>query len=374
MTPDAKFIVARRDEYRKPSQIVFKNLKPIELAPVSSFNGAWADQSCFGPAVSHNGEFACFVSTAGNLGIENPEKAFHVYRWDRKSKKLQAMTTGAPKELSATYKNSVSVSNDGKVISFTTPKTKQAPTHLWIVEEGKAPVTLSAWLKLGEAAKGESRGEISADGNQFFAVVSDAVYNNGTDPGGYLYIEGTKESGITRRIVIPKEAEKMGRIEVSADGTTIAFNSITKTSEKRAAIGVWINRRGQSDEFKRVLSHEEPYYTHTPWGLALSGNGNVIVYQNVEMDGKNEIQQVIAENWITHDRRVVSYDPWGKIGKVNAGLDATSLRSFVCNMDGSQIAFAGTFVKPHQTSGPDSLAWSFLYIRDMNAGATKKIP
>lgn len=371
VSTDGRFFAARQQDQGHKFQIVFKENHSLTVDEVSKVNGQWADKPCVNTAISPSGETVCFSSNASNLGIANKTNSHHIYTWNRKSKQLKAITEGIPADLLMQYKALLSVSNSGNVALFETYPNSKIPQRVWIVEAGKGAQTLSKWLGLGEAVKPDLRGYIAADGEHFYAVVTDPIFNNGNSIQESLFITGTKTQGITTRIPLA-HSTGIGAMAVSADGATVAYNNCEK-KDKQLTISTWLIKAGVMNDFREVQRRIEKSSTHYPWGLAVSGDGMTIVYQT-SMPGQRTsdkpVDQVVALNWRSGQSQIVSVDKFGNPTRVNSGLDATSMRSFASNFDGSQIFFSATFMKRDDFTSVTPK----IYYRDLRSRATVDVP
>ncbi|MBS1702847.1 MAG: hypothetical protein JST12_14380 [Armatimonadetes bacterium] len=350
------------------SQLRYMDLETGDRFDLTTgLDGKEADHSCTNVAISPSGDAVAFTSTATNL-IPNGTKRDRVYVWERATKKLRVVSEGISPDVVNARKHDMSVSDGGRTVMFVTGPLNGVPERLWVAESGKKAVPLATRLGLGLPAKEDLRASVGADGRTFTAVVTDRTYNSGKEFYCPMVVAGSLDRGIVTRMPVDYSFHQLGGFVVSSNGLTMAYNDCQHDG-KLVTITTWVYQSGRSMAWERVLVRTEKNLTHYPYMLALSGDGNLILYQS-SLDKVNTSDQVILRNWKTGRWTNVSVDNEGRPGKTDAGGDAVQMKAFSSNGDGSTVLFTG---RDRYGLSEPGLLQPHLMTRDVVAGKTANV-
>jgi hypothetical protein len=199
----------------------------ISAAP----SGSPADAAASKPAISADGNFVAFVSTAGNLAPGNKPGVAQVYLRDRANGKTERLSQSAGGEAGDEWSYQPALSADGRVIIFTSLSDNLVPgagpgANVYAYDRSIGAITLVSQTPAGEAADGWSEWPaISADGRfvVFMSLASNLLAEAipQSDPGIYLR---DLLLGTTQRLPLPDGSPGWPyRPTISADGRWVAY-------------------------------------------------------------------------------------------------------------------------------------------------------
>lgn len=365
MSASGQIIVARIEEYAKPTKIVVKNLDTGELSQILGPDGSAPNANCVKAAISADGSTVAFVSGATNLGFLNPQKSVNIYTWDRESKKITCLTEKCPADILARHPYSLSVANGGKRILFETLPLNSMPSRLFVIDGDKGVQTLAGALRLGDVQEEDYRGGMSADGSVIYAAVQDKVYSKGQSSPNPVIIVASLDKGISNRIYLRSRAV-VGGLCVSGDGSTVAFNDCQYQSGQIQLTVYTAERNSPTPIAWR--KHIEKNQSHYPWALAINGNGTAIACQSAQGNAKGE-DMIYVGTWPGNQWQVASIDRYGNRNEYFCGIDARSLRGFAFTNNTSILTFVGRFDDPNHREHVTGK----LYRRDLELGKTTRI-
>jgi cell wall-associated NlpC family hydrolase len=205
--------------------------------------GSQADAASGSPAMSADGNFVAFVSTAGNLAPGSPAGVAQIYLRDLTNAKTEriSQTTGGDPGNGWSYQPAISA--DGRVVAFTSLADNLIPgakplANVYAYDRSLQTITLVSQPGTGEAADGWSEWPaISADGRYlvYLSLASNLLAGAAPnfEPGIYL---SDLLFGTTQRLPLP--AAPFGwpyRPTISADGRWVAYLWILATPDPDVA-------------------------------------------------------------------------------------------------------------------------------------------
>jgi Tol biopolymer transport system component/cell wall-associated NlpC family hydrolase len=211
----------------------------ISAAP----GGSPANAAAGSAALSADGNYAAFVSTAGNLVPGSAAGVAQVYLRDRTSSTTERLSQTAEGDPGNGWSYQPAISADGRVVAFTSLADNLVPgaapiANVYAYDRSLGAIMLVSQSSAGEAADGWSEWPaVSADGRfvVFMSVgsnlQSEAAPNS--DPGIYLR---DLLFGTTQRL--PSPAAPSGwpyRPTISADGRWVAYLWIQASTELNSA-------------------------------------------------------------------------------------------------------------------------------------------
>jgi Tol biopolymer transport system component len=199
----------------------------ISVAP----GGSPADAAANTPALSADGNFVAFVSTAGNLTPGDKSGVAQVYLRDQANGKTERISQSADAEPGDEWSYQPALSADGRVVVFTSLGDNLVPgagpgANVYAYDRSLGALTLVSQTPAGDAADGWSEWPaISADGRYvvFMSLASDLLAEAITqsDPGIYLR---DLLFGTAQRIPLPAGSPGWPyRPTISADGRWVAY-------------------------------------------------------------------------------------------------------------------------------------------------------
>jgi Tol biopolymer transport system component len=205
--------------------------------------GSPANAAADSPALSADGNYAAFVSTAGNLVPGSSAGVAQVYLRDQAGDKTERLSQNADGVPGNGWSYQPAISADGRVVAFTSVADNLAPgaapiANVYAYDRSLGAIGLVSQSSAGEAADGWSEWPaISADGRfvVFMSVASnlqsEAVPNS--DPGIYLR---DLLFGTTQRLPLPDSSPGWPyRPAISADGRWVAFLWIQASADPNGA-------------------------------------------------------------------------------------------------------------------------------------------
>jgi Tol biopolymer transport system component len=199
----------------------------ISIAP----GGSPADSAAGNPAISADGNFVAFVSSAGNLAPGSKSGVAQVYLRDQANGKTERLSQSAEGEPGDEWSYQPAISADGGVITFTSLSDNLVPgagpgANVYAYDRSLAAISLVSQTPAGEAADGWSEWpSISADGRYvvFMSLASNLLEEAipQSDPG--IYVRDLL-LGATQRLPLPAGSPGWPyRPTISADGRWVAY-------------------------------------------------------------------------------------------------------------------------------------------------------
>jgi Tol biopolymer transport system component/cell wall-associated NlpC family hydrolase len=206
-------------------------------------DGTPANGAADSPALSADGNYAAFVSTAGNLVAGSAAGVAQVYLRERTAGKTERLSQNANGDAGNGWSYQPAISADGRVVAFTSLADNLAPgaapiANVYAYDRSLGTIGLVSQSTSGEAADGWSEWPaISADGRYvaFMSVASNlqSAAAPNSDPGIYLR---DLLFGTTQRLPSPPSSSGWPyRPAISADGRWVAYLWIQASADPNAA-------------------------------------------------------------------------------------------------------------------------------------------
>ncbi len=205
--------------------------------------GAPANAAAGSPAISADGNFAAFTSTASNLVPGDTTGVAQVYLRDRTSGKTQRMSQTAQGDPANGWSYQPSISADGGVVAFTSLADNLVPgsgpgANVYVYDRFTQSVSLVSQADEGDAPDAWSEWpSLSADGRYvtFFSLASNLLAGGSGSPEPGIYLRDLL-FGTTQRLPLPVAQPGWPyRPAISADGRWIAYLWIQASTDPAGA-------------------------------------------------------------------------------------------------------------------------------------------
>jgi tricorn protease-like protein len=279
---------------------------PISRVSVST-EGLQADRESWSPAVSGDGRFIAFSSSATNLVAEDTNGTEDVFVFDRSTLSVQRVSVNSAGEQANGASLSPNLSADGRFVAFISAATNlveddtndTADTFLHDRLTGEtARVSIASDGSEGDGSSFSDVPALSADGCiiAFGSYASNLVPEgdlNGDNPDVYIHDCLTRQ---TRRVSVDSSGNQGNdwswKPDISADGRFITFSSFSNnliTGDTNQAIDVFVHDM-LSGETSRVSVSS----------LGVQGNGDS-QYSAISSDGRFVTFGSSANNLVIRD-------------------------------------------------------------------------
>ena len=355
---------------KRQEQLIFKDFRTNQSINISSYKGADCKGTLYCPVVTNSGDAVGFITKSQNLGAEDVDQFHHVFVWDRNQGCLANLTLGFPKEHKKDFMMGLTLADHGKIGMVRAADTSTGMVKLWVLEQGKKPVSLAERLHLAEPKLTDYNGTISPDGKRYYAIVTDPIYNDGKPLDNPIMITGSFDSDKIKRVPLAtfdKQDFRISNLKISANGLIVGWAEGRKKNGNWLVTN-WIYEGGSV--FFKILQHQEPQKPYYVEAFTLSGNGQIIVYQTNPTSTAKFGDQLNALNWKNRTSEFVSVSSSGTKAKDPIGFGEWSTNSAACNWDCSLVFFTSSDTMGAFKRADGGVASTELIVRDLKAKTT----
>jgi Tol biopolymer transport system component len=257
----------------------------IANRPANSF-------SANNPAISADGRYVAFESLAGTLVSDDTNDAHDIFVYDRQTSqttRVSVDSSGAQADNSST---SAAISADGRYVAFQSSATNlvaqdtNSASDIFIRDRQTGQTTRVSVASAGGEAHGASNDPaISADG-RYVAFVSDAADLVASDTGGLrdVFLHDRQTGQTTRISTAAGGASPNGDSDspaISADGSAVVFRSdatniVTPDTNSAGDIFIYVRQTGQTSRISLTSGGAQAQGEST--APAISADGQVVAF------------------------------------------------------------------------------------------------
>jgi Tol biopolymer transport system component len=320
------------------------------LVSVSAAGGP-ADGSSFMPAISANGRYVAFASSAGNLIPADGNAHQDIFVRDRVAGVTERVSVGVGGAPPNGYSSYPSISADGRYVAYESEASNlvsgdaNGVSDVFVYDRVTGQTRRVSVSSNGSGGNGASwLGAISADGG-FVAFLSDAtnLVDNDTNGRTDVYVHNL-QSGSTRRVSVGWDGSEPDANcdwpSISADGSRIAFESAATNlvfGDNNDAIDVFVRDMRTRETLRvSVATGGAEAHGHST-SASISADGSVVGFRSEASDlvpgDKKGLPDIFAHVIATNETTRVSVG----LGGVDAG-DYSETPSV--SADGVIVAFA----------------------------------
>lgn len=351
-----------------------------------------ANSTTTDPAISADGNFIAFSSTATNLSNECNNGKYHVYVHDRITNTTSCISVNAAREQGNQDSRFPTISGDGNRIAFDTTATNLVTNDtnnahdVFVRDRTANTITRVSVSSDNKQSNGSSYWSmISGDGQTvvFMSYASNLVAND-TNNVEDVFIH---RAGKTTRVSVTSSSEQANDFSsypsISENGTVIGFysqatNLVNCDTNNEGDIFVHDTKTGQTVRVS-IDSAGIEGNLESGAGNYISGNGRYVAFDSLANnlyanDTSYDLTDVFVHDLVTRETWRASIDPNGnEMGKVAAGP--------TLSYDGSLVAFSHfehSREKPYATGWREGAAvtnqFVEYYIRDLAPPTTVFLP
>ena len=272
--------------------------RTTECVSVSS-TGELADGESSSPAISADGRFVAFDSSATNLVPETPtgprySRHLQVFVRDRLSRTTECVSVSSTGQLVNGQSSSPAISADGRFVAFHSdanlvPEDTNVATDIFVRDRLTGTVERVSVSTSGEQSYADSFSPaISADG-RFVAFVSkaNAAVRNYADKRQYILLRD-RLAGVTEQVSVSPTGEqandRSSLAAISADGRFVAFSSLASNlvpGDKNGKSDIFVrDRLAGATERVSVSSRGEEGNEHCEHAVAISADGRFAAFKS----------------------------------------------------------------------------------------------
>jgi len=293
-------------------------VQPISLNTQAKSASGWSTH----PAISANGRFVAFTSNASDLVLGDTNNVWDVFVRDLANGKIQRVSvssTGEQSNNQSGYWSAPAISADGRFVAFTSTATNLVPgddnqsADIFVFDRQTAQIGLVSHAPGGAPASGWSDWpSISADGRfiSFTSHAADLVpkdLNNARDIFLYDRLTGQTELISVSSLGQQGTTGAGWASAVSASGNQVAFASADPSlvsGDTNAAWDVFLRDR-PSGKTVRISESSRGEQANGDSGssssLGISADGSLVVYQsrarNLVYGDNNGVIDVFVRDW-----------------------------------------------------------------------------
>jgi len=345
----------------------------IEVVSVNSA-GKFGNNESSHPAISADGRYVAFDSTASNLAPGDTNGKKNIFVHDRQTGKTEVVSKNSAGTLADTDSEHHSLSADGRYVAFDSNASNLAPgdangkANIFVHDRQTGKTTVISKNSAGVFGNGDSyHPAISADG-RYVAFDSQAgnLAPGDTNGNANIFIHD-RRTGKTS-IISKDSAGKPGNQNsfspaISADGRYVAFLSQAAnlvSGNINGKVNIFVHDRKTGKTTVTSKDSVGAFGNGDSYNPAISADGRFVVFDsqagNLVPGDTNGNTNVFIHDRRTGETKLISKNSAGKAGN-NASNHAA------ISADGRYVAFesAADNLVPGDTNGKDSDA--FLYDR-----------
>lgn len=263
-------------------------------------------QSAGTPAISANGRYVAFESTATNLVAIDTDTVADIYRHDRQTGAtiLISQTTAGALGGGSLGSNRPSISADGRYVAFESSRVLVADDNNSTGDIYLRDVQAGTTIRVNSSAAGvfpsagfSARPSLAGNGRliAFRSLADTLVPNDGTSTLRDIFVKNL-DAGAIIRITAPGGVDPNGdsnELDLSADGSTLVFHSIANNllADDQNSFQDIFRMKLNTGAIERISVATNGTASNEQSGFPrINGNGSVVAYESSAtnlVDGDN---------------------------------------------------------------------------------------
>ncbi len=335
-----------------------------------SATGEQGNGDSFGPQISADGRFVAFTADASNLVPGDTNSASDAFVRDLRTgavERVSVSSAGAQADQGSTV---LAISGDGQYVLFrstagnlvhwdTPPPSGRGWADIYLHDRRTGTTKRISVARDGGSADAGGAA-MSANARYIaFNAKADRMEESARDLFGAVYVFD-RRTGTTQRITNQDRPTNPALLQdISADGRSVLYTQLVP----RSSYGVtWVHdRRTGTEERVNVKSDGSPAQRYA-LPATLSADGRTVAFQNWDEDLVPGGTEGGSDIYVRDLRTDVTR-------RIDAGPDGESMPdSPLLSPDGRYVAYQATPRLPDGTLGPDN-----IYLRDLRTGSTRLV-
>lgn len=361
-----------------------RELLPLETPSIErlslSNTGLEASAGSYTPALSADGGYITFASSADNLVPNDTNSQQDIFVYDRETAQISRVNLSSTEAESNNYSDTPAISANGRYVAFISaadnlvPADTNGQTDVFVHDRETGLTTRVSVDSVGLESNNDSfRPAISGDGR--FIVFASAASNlvvNDTNDSTDIFLHDRQANTTTRLSLDPTGVEANGRSDrpaISASGRYVVFtseaNNLTLNDSGWADIFVFDRQTNQTVRVSRDLNGANA--TDDSFAPAISGDGRYIVYAsyaaNIVANDTNRVADIFVYDQNTRLTRRIT--PGSNNQQANGDNETPDISA-----DGRYVVFASN---ASNLSLGDNFSSRDVFLYDLQTGRTWQV-